>query len=1011
MKYNLLFHLLFTIFFDILFTPKKIKGKKASINFISKHFINSVLVEPSNEKLIFSKPLKGKGNFILNCEPGDKIIINITLIDGNKNLDNNFSILITFEDETKFFFNKNNISIYEINREKYNKNKSLFKENFEKYYFYIPYETYCENKDDIYIHKNENILFDLKSNIFVKNNKIQSLDRLNINITSIFPSNLILDYDMMNDKYILTKKNHDYLNSPIIIKYEGISSTGGTLSLNECSITFHFINNNIFENNYRKLSDDIFYYHDNIYNNSKALENIEIIERFFEQGHNVFNLSDIIFTDLCIHVEENHKDVVLSDRIELYYQNYSICNTGCILLEINMAKYEYVCKCSFNSSLSNDENNNEKKKNTNEDEFSKETISEEISDIFFETNFEVLTCFIELFTYKIYFTNYGALLTTFFLVIQSISGFCLFRQIKEIRVYLYKDVIKNSNPPLKKRTIVSKEEFQKQLDSVSSNKNLDKDSNSITPKNLFQKEILIDVPKKNKRKKRANNESQLSSRKLLIKSANSKIFDNSIDERINNNLLFHNVFNSGKINQPVKKVYPIFKNSSDSIKINEPKFFELDKSVQNNNRYSVYSPTTKYVNKVRRNSVAYVQKYLSEENEMKDLLNSLKNVAPNKYEENRQYLDPNQIKKNEEIKNKENIEDDKSKKINENKSNNSNTKLSLNKNLYQINTISSEEFEEKTDRYREKDKISEKSKEKEKVNETHKESEKKQAIELDKHSEKDKQKYKAKKSKSRKSEIRRRTIESKNKETEKETKNIIQVNAKKDFDEDDLNELDFDEAILYDHRGFWELCWMEIKERQLIINTFFVKEKLKPFSIKLIVFIFSLTFYFVINGLLYDAKYVSKQLKRTRKTVYFFILDSIKRIIYSSIVGVIVNIIVGLLFKSDKYLRKAQSKYKDNRVILNGEVVKIYKNMKIINIIFTVINFIFMLMVWIYLFCFCGVYRNCQIDWLESACIIIGIMQILPFLISLLLALLRIIGLRFGVEICFKINAWISDNI
>ena len=1004
MKFNL-FHLLFTIFFNILFSPKNIKGKKASITYISKHFINSFLVEPSKKELIFQKPLKGKGNFILNCEPGDKIIMNITSIDAididDKYLDNNFAISITFEDETKYFFNKNNISIYD--------------KNGEKFYFYIPYETLCENKDDIYVYKNknknENIIFDLKSNIFVKNNKIQSLERLSINITSIFPSNLILDIDMMNDKFIIPKSNYDNLNSPIIIKYEGISSTGGTLSLNECSIRFHFINNNIFKNNYRKLSDDIFYYRDTIYNNSKALENIEVIERFFDQGYNVFNLSDVIFNDLCIHVEENHKDVVLEDRIELYYQNYSLCSTGCIISEINLFKYEYTCKCSFNISLSNNDNNNGKTHNVNEDEFSKETISEEISDIFFETNFEVLSCFIELFTYKIYFNNYGALMTTIFLVIQFISGIFLFKQIKEIRVYLYRDVIKNSNPPLKKRNTLSKEEFQKQLDSVSSHKNLDKDSNSITPKNLFQKDIFIDVPKKNKRKQKANNESQLSSRKLLIKSSNSKIFDNSLDERINNNLLFHNIFNSGKINQPVKKIYPMFKNSSDSIKINEPKFFELDKPIQNNNRYSVYTPTTKYVNKVRRNSVAYVQKYLSEENEMKDVLNSLKSLAPNKYEENKQYLDLNQIEKN-----KENIEDhDKSNKINENenKSNNSNTKLSLDKNLYQINTISSEEFEEKTDRYREKDKVPEKSKEKEKEksNETHKESEKKQAIELDKDSEKNKQKFKARKSKIRKSDIRKRTIETRNKETEKETKNTIQAITKKDFDEDDLNELDFDEAIIYDHRGFWELCWMEIKERQLIINTFFVKEKLKPFSIKLIVFIFSLTFYFVINGLLYDAKYVSKQLKRTHKTVYFFILDSIKRIIYSSIVGVIVNIIVGLLFKSDKNLRKAQAKYKDNRVMLNGEVVKIYKNMKIINIIFTIVNFIFMLMVWIYLFCFCGVYRNCQIDWLESACIIIGIMQILPFLISLLLALLRIIGLRCGVESCFKINAWISDNI
>jgi len=995
MKYNL-FHVLFTIFFNILFSPKNIKGKKASINYISKHYINSVLVESSNKELIFSKSLKGKGSFILNCEPGDKIIIDITLNDDSKYLNNNFSLLITFEDDTKYFFNKNNISNCKINR--------------KKYYFYIPYETYCENKD-IFIHKHENIIFDLKSYIFVKNNRIQSLDRLNINITGIFPPNLILDIDKMNGKFILPKNNYDFVNLPLIIKYKGISSTGGTLSLNECSLTLHLINNNIFDNNYRKLSNDIFYYHDSIYNNSKVLKNIGIIERFFKKGYNVFNLSDDLFNDLCIHVEENNKDVVLSDRIELYFQNYSICNTGCILSKISMTTYEYVCKCSLNNiSLSDEGNNNGKIANINEDKFSKETISEEISDIFFETNFEVLSCFIELLNYRIYFKNYGAIITTIFLVIQSISGFFLFRQIKEIRLYLYRDVIKNSCPPLKKRGTLSREEFQKQLDSVSSNKNLDKDSNSITPKNLFQKDILINVPK-NKRKKKANNETQLSSRKLLIKNTNSKIFDNSIDERINNNLLFHNVFNKGKINQPVKKVYPMLKNSSDSIKIKEPKFFELDKSIENKNRGSVYSPTPKYVSKIRRNSIAYVQKYLNEENEMKDILNSLKNIAPNKYEENKQYLQTNKIENNEKDENIKNY--DKSNKINENKSNYSNTKLSLNKNLYQINTVSSQDFEEKTDRCRDKGKAPEKSKEKEneKVNDFNKESEKNLAIEIDKNSEKDRQKFKIRKSKVRKSDIRRRTIEAKNKDTEKETKNTIQANTKKDFDEDDLNELDFDEAILYDHRGFWELCWMEIKERQLVINTFFVKEKLKPFSIKLIVFIFSLTFYFVINGLLYDQKYMSKQLKRTHKTVYFFILDSIKRIIYSSIVGVIVNIIVGLLFKSDKNLRKAQSKYKDNRVILNGEVVKIYKNMKIINFIFTIVNFIFMLMVWIYLFCFCGVYRNCQMDWFQSACIIIGIMQILPFLISILLALLRIIGLRCGVESCFKINAWISDNI
>ena len=215
---------------------------------------------------------------------------------------------------------------------------------------------------------------------------------------------------------------------------------------------------------------------------------------------------------------------------------------------------------------------------------------------------------------------------------------------------------------------------------------------------------------------------------------------------------------------------------------------------------------------------------------------------------------------------------------------------------------------------------------------------------------------------------------------------------------------------MFDHRGFCQLFWSEIKERQLIVNTFLVKQRLKPFSIKLIVFLFSITCYFVINGFLYDTKYVSKKLKRINKSFYFFFVDSIKRIIYSSLVVALVNILVGLLFRSDKTLRKAQNKYKDNQILLNGEVVKIFKNMKITNFLFTVVNFILMIAVWIYLFCFCGVYRNCQMDWVESAGITIGVMQLLPIVISLLLSLLRIIGLRFGMESCFRITAWISDN-
>ena len=167
----------------------------------------------------------------------------------------------------------------------------------------------------------------------------------------------------------------------------------------------------------------------------------------------------------------------------------------------------------------------------------------------------------------------------------------------------------------------------------------------------------------------------------------------------------------------------------------------------------------------------------------------------------------------------------------------------------------------------------------------------------------------------------------------------------------------------------------------------------------------------VINGFLFNEEYVKKILRRTSKGFYFFLVDSISRIVYSSIIGVIINIIVGLLFRADKQLRKIQAKYSDNKILLHGEIVKIYKSTKLLYIIFTIFNVIAMLLFIFYLFCFCGVYRNCQADWFEGCFIVLFLMQILPVFISLLLAALRRGGLTCKVEFLFNINSWIIENL
>ena len=223
--------------------------------------------------------------------------------------------------------------------------------------------------------------------------------------------------------------------------------------------------------------------------------------------------------------------------------------------------------------------------------------------------------------------------------------------------------------------------------------------------------------------------------------------------------------------------------------------------------------------------------------------------------------------------------------------------------------------------------------------------------------------------------------------------------------------MDYDEALIYDKRTFCDLFCNELKSRQIIANTFWVKDKLKPFSIKLIVFIFNIACYFVINGFLFSEEYVMKILRRTSKGFYYFIVDSTKRIVYSSVIGIVINIIVGILFRADKSIRKVQNKYKDNPIILHGEIVKIYKSTKNLYIIFTIFNCIVMVIFIFYLFCFCGVYRNCQADWFEGCFIVFQLMNILPLIASLLLACLRKLGLVCKMECFFKINSWIIDNI
>ena len=204
----------------------------------------------------------------------------------------------------------------------------------------------------------------------------------------------------------------------------------------------------------------------------------------------------------------------------------------------------------------------------------------------------------------------------------------------------------------------------------------------------------------------------------------------------------------------------------------------------------------------------------------------------------------------------------------------------------------------------------------------------------------------------------------------------------------------------------------EILSKFFAINTFNSKDPLQPFSIKLLIMNLNFICYFATNGFLYNEEYISSKLRsEENKSFSEYLRDSIERIIYTSIVGGLISFIIGILLNTEKKIEDAIEKYNHNKILLKGEICKIYKCNNLLINCFLFVQFIGMVFFTIYIFSFCYVYPNNNIDWIESSLIVIGIMQLLSTFTCFLGSFLRYISVKCQWELCFKINAYIDDNL
>ena len=207
------------------------------------------------------------------------------------------------------------------------------------------------------------------------------------------------------------------------------------------------------------------------------------------------------------------------------------------------------------------------------------------------------------------------------------------------------------------------------------------------------------------------------------------------------------------------------------------------------------------------------------------------------------------------------------------------------------------------------------------------------------------------------------------------------------LDDLDLNNLSYEKAMELDKRQLIYIYWNRLKMKHLIIYTFISCNDHNLIYIKISRFLFLICTSMAMNVIFFFDSSMHKIYIDYGK--YNFI-KQIPQIIYSSIVSLIIEILIGILSYTDKNIYEIRQL----KEFSSEKINKIFKKIKIKLIVYFVVTFIFFLFYWYLISSFCAVYNNTQIiylkDFITSFCL--GLLY--PFLIQLCFAFLRIFSLR-----------------
>ena len=217
--------------------------------------------------------------------------------------------------------------------------------------------------------------------------------------------------------------------------------------------------------------------------------------------------------------------------------------------------------------------------------------------------------------------------------------------------------------------------------------------------------------------------------------------------------------------------------------------------------------------------------------------------------------------------------------------------------------------------------------------------------------------------------------------------------------DNEINFLFYQEALLYDKRDFCEYYLSLIRTHQLLAYSFNPKNNYNSLIIKICFFFFMTAISLIINLLFIDDA--------TLHHIYinqgnYKIIFIITKIVYTSAISYLIQIILILIISTEDVFINIKKRITKNKNYMGNLGIKFVS--------FFAAVIIILILFWIYVICFFGVFPKVQYIALEFYGMSFASLLILPFLVNLIPPIFRVYSLsqRKGREYVYKFSQFIQ---